>query len=92
MSAHSRNLLVLVWAFLTVSTIVSWWMSRDAEITHQFDTAVTSGVLLIAAIKAKFVIDHFMEVRHAPTWLKRTMNAWLILLFALLFGVYFMSI
>ncbi|HEY9546458.1 MAG TPA: cytochrome C oxidase subunit IV family protein [Solimonas sp.] len=92
MSAYLRNPLVLVWAFLTASTVVSWWMSHDAEITHQFEATITAGVLLIAALKTKFVILYFMEVRHAPAWLKRTMDAWLILLFGLLFGFYFMSI
>jgi uncharacterized membrane protein len=53
------------------------------------NVAVTIVVLLIAAVKAFLVIWHFMEVRHAPTWLKATTSGWVIVLFALLLGVYF---
>jgi hypothetical protein len=35
------------------------------------------------------VIRHFMEVRHAPFWLKATTSGWVLVLFALLLGLYF---
>lgn len=89
MTAHLRNPLTLVWAFLTLSTIASWALSRDSGSSAQMSTVVTIGVLLIAAVKSRFVIRYFMEVRHAPAWLRRTMDAWLVLLFSLLLSVYF---
>lgn len=89
MTAHLRNPLILVWAFLTLSTIASWALSRDSGTSMQMNTIVTAGVLLIAAVKSRFVIRYFMEVRHAPAWLRRTLDAWLVLLFSLLLSVYF---
>ncbi|NGY04999.1 cytochrome C oxidase subunit IV family protein [Solimonas terrae] len=89
MTAYLRNPLTIVWAFLSFSTVVSWALSRDVGGSAQMSALVTTGVLLIAAVKAQFVIRYFMEVRHAPAWLQRTLNAWLILLFAFLLGAYF---
>ena len=43
----------------------------------------------MAMVKAFLVIWHFMEVRHAPTWLRATMVGWLVGLFASLLGIYF---
>lgn len=91
MTTYLRHPLTLVWAFLSLSTIAAWALSHDGGTSAQMNAVVTSGVLLIAAAKAQFVIHYFMEVRHAPTWLRRTMAAWLLLLFALLLGSYFAS-
>jgi hypothetical protein len=87
-----RNPLVAVWALLTVSTVLSWALSRDGGVTPQADIAVTVGVLLIAAAKSQLVIHYFMEVRHAPAWLRHVMNGWLALLFTLLFAIYLASV
>lgn len=80
MTSLIRNQLI-VWAFLTAVTIVSWLVSRDGGAAHQVNMTVTTVVLLIAAVKAQLVIWHFMEVRRAPLWLKATTSGWVIALF-----------
>ena len=92
MSTYLRNPLTYVWAFLTAITAASWWISQDIGIEHQVSAVATSGVLLIAAVKVHFVMRYFMEVRHAPAWLKRTTVCWLVLLLVLLFGFYVASL
>lgn len=89
MTAYLRSPLTVVWALLTAVTVASWLTARDGGEAHQLNAAVTVVVLLIAAVKTQLVIWHFMEVRHAPTWLKLTTNGWLLALFGLLFGCYF---
>ncbi|ORA38833.1 cytochrome C oxidase subunit IV family protein [Mycobacterium aquaticum] len=89
MTAYLRNPLTIVWAVLTVVTAASFLTARGGGATHHLNTTVTVTVLLIAAVKAQLVIWHFMEVRHAPTWLKATTNGWLATLFVLLLGLYF---
>jgi caa(3)-type oxidase subunit IV len=86
MTAYLRNPLTLVWAFLTAITLASWWISQGAGVGTQINPAVTFSVLLIAVVKVHLVMRYFMEVRHAPTWLKRTTSGWLIVLFLLLCG------
>ena len=88
MNAYLRNPLTFVWAFLTVITVASWWISQVVGVHSQVNVVATSGVLLIAAVKVHFVLRYFMEVRGAPVWLKRVTVGWLVLLLALLFAFY----
>jgi cytochrome c oxidase subunit IV len=84
-----RSPLTIVWAFLTTITIASSFISLDGGAAHQINAVVTAAVLLIAAVKAYLVIQHFMEVRAAPLWLKLTTGGWVLGLFTLLLGFYF---
>ncbi|MBB3604168.1 hypothetical protein FHT40_003829 [Mycolicibacterium sp. BK556] len=89
MTSYLRNPLIIVWAVLTLVTAVSWLTARDGGAAHVLNPTVTVVVLLIAAAKTQLVIWHFMEVRRAPVWLKVTTISWLVGLFALLLGFYF---
>jgi hypothetical protein len=89
MTSLIRNPLTIVWALLTTVTIASLLVAVDGGASHQINTTVTTIVLLIAAFKAQLVVWHFMEVRHAPVWLKATTGGWVLGLFALLLGFYF---
>ncbi len=77
MTAYLRNPLVSAWAFLSVITLVSWGLTRASADSIQPDITVTFGVLVIAAIKVQIVVRYFMEVRHAPRWLKLSTDGWL---------------
>jgi cytochrome c oxidase subunit 4 len=88
-TTYVRNPLTMVWAVLTAVTVVSWVTARDGGSAHVVNATVTVVVLLIAAVKTLLVIWHFMEVRHAPRWLKVTTGSWALGLFALLLGFYF---
>ncbi len=88
MLQYLRNPLTAVWFFLTTITILSWWIGRGQGAEYQLSTLITFSVLLMAAVKAFLVIDWFMEVRHAPRWLKRSTYGWLLLLLLLLLTFY----
>jgi hypothetical protein len=92
MTSLIRNPLTIVWALLTTVTIASSLIVLDGGAAHQINSTVTTVVLLIAAVKAFLVIWHFMEVRRAPLWLKATTSGWVLALFALLLGFYFVSL
>jgi cytochrome c oxidase subunit IV len=92
MTSLIRNPLTIVWALLTTVAIASSLIAVDGGASHQINTTVTTVVLAIAAFKAHMVIWHFMEVRHAPVWLKATTGGWVFGLFALLFGFYFAAL
>jgi len=92
MDAYIRNSLTCVWAFLTAITLVSWWLSQSRGANYQLDAGITAGVLVIAFIKVRFVIWHFMEVKTAPAWLKRTCDGWLIAIAVMIFAFYGLSL
>jgi cytochrome c oxidase subunit IV len=91
-TTYLRSPLTIVWALLTVVTVVSWLTARDGGAAHVVNATVTVVVLVIAAVKTQLVVWHFMEVRHSPRWLKVTTGCWLIGLFALLLGFYFAAL
>ena len=89
---YLRNSLTWVWAFLVAITIASWVIGRNHGAEFQPDAAITIGVLLMAALKAHLVIHHFMEVRDASAWLKRTAYGWNIALLCLLLLIYSLAL
>ena len=80
----------LVWVALIVVTCASWEITRGLELfgDHRF---VTSAVLLIAFIKARFVLLDFMELKHAPILGRLFAEAWCAGNLALLLVLYWTS-
>jgi heme/copper-type cytochrome/quinol oxidase subunit 4 len=74
------------WALLTALTAVSSVLAVTSGFTP--DTALTIVVVAIAAVKTRLVIGQFMDVRAAPSWLRRATDAWLAVLMAAITGLY----
>lgn len=74
---------IYVWAFLAFATLASWGIgARDP--LH----ALPLLVVMIAVIKCRLVIRYFMDVRHAPAWLRYSCDAWLLLNLAMATSAY----
>ncbi len=87
--AHSGRTTTYVWAILSAITIVSWFLAPAHE--HGVvvaSTPITIAVLLLALVKTRLIIQHFMEVRTAPVWLKLATDAWLVVLFGGILAIY----
>jgi hypothetical protein len=87
--SHSGRATTTVWAILSGITIVSWFLAP----AHQHGAVnasvpITIAVLALAVVKARLIIQHFMEVRTAPLWLKAATDAWLVALFGGILGIY----
>ena len=84
--------LTLVWIALSLATLMSWWIG--SRYTHSFDrnAAVTFAVLLLAAVKIRFIMSDFMEVRQAPPLLRRLTDGWIVLVIASLLVIYTLRI
>lgn len=84
------NRVTYVWALLVVLTVASWVLaatrSRHGHVSAS--TPETVAVLIIAAVKARFVLRDFMEVRTAPRWLRRFADLWVAILTATLLVMY----
>lgn len=77
MNTCLQNPLTRVWAFLAIITLGSWWYSQSNGMQATANVPLTLSVLVIAFVKVRFVIWHFMEVKVAPLWLKRSCDGWL---------------
>jgi hypothetical protein len=82
--------LTYVWVVLSAITILSWWLGRTARDGGHFvsSTPVTLGVLAIALVKARLIMQQFMEVRTAPRWLLLVTDIWLVIFFGAVLVIY----
>jgi len=88
MTSYLRNPLTFIWALLTAITIASWSIGKGHGSDYHISATITAIVLILAAVKAQFVVRYFMEVRFGPTWLKFVAYGWVIGLLLLLLAAY----
>ena len=64
-----------VWLTLMLATCAStWWLKSGASTSM----AATAAILVIAAVKVRLVIIHFMELKHAPWKWRVFFEAWVV--------------
>jgi caa(3)-type oxidase subunit IV len=74
-----------VWLALVVVTVVSWAVGAE----HGIGSTVAVIVLALALIKVRFVGLDFMELRTAPQMLRGVFEAYCVILWVVLAGMYF---
>src|ERR1700757_5317619 len=81
-----RERVTIVWLGLVVLTCVTTWgLSKDL-----FSPAVAVvGIFLIAAVKVRYVILDFMELRDAPIPARVFFEAWPFVVAAMILGFWF---
>jgi hypothetical protein len=85
--------LLIVWLALTCLTLAYVWIDHtvDQNGTLRASTVVTVSAIVIALIKVRIIFREFMEVRHAPAWLCRLTDGWVVLIAVCLLGSYFVG-
>jgi len=78
-----------VWAVLIAATVVSWMLGTQ----HGFNSYTLASVviLLIAFIKVRLVGLYFMELRDAPTVLRGLFEAYCIIVYSVVVGVFLLA-
>jgi len=79
-----RNRAGFSWLLLVAATIVSWAVGAE----HGTGAVVAVVVLAIAAIKVRLVGLDFMELRHAPLPLRVMFEAYCLVMWSVLSGLY----
>ncbi len=79
-----------IWALLFLATCLSWALGtyRVAGSRVSLELA-SSAVMLIAMIKIRFVLIHFMELKHAPWIWRGLLETWVALVSIALVTTYF---
>jgi hypothetical protein len=78
-----------VWMTASALTITSWAIARSRAGRHPSASIAEAVVALaLAGIKARLIIQEFMEVRSAPIWLRRVTDLWLAGLWAAILVMY----
>ena len=61
---------------LVIATGVGWWLGQTSQANTM--PLATAGVIVVAFAKVWVVAFQFMELRHAPRWLRHGFDAWII--------------
>lgn len=77
--------ITLVWGLLVIATLLSWQLGHGVGLDGA--TAAGVAILVITFIKVRYVILDFMELRHAPRWLRAVAEVWPVLACGLLIGL-----
>lgn len=86
-TANAR--LTYVWLILSAITIAAWWLGPGhMSGTSAASVPITVAVLAMALVKVRLVIQHFMEVRTAPRWLRYSTDLWLVALWGAVMAIY----
>jgi hypothetical protein len=84
-----KRTVLIAWAALSAATVLAWLLTPGES-----QSATTAGKELVAAIvvlglvKCRLIIQYFMEVRHAPRWLRLATDGWLAVLWLTLLVIY----
>ena len=81
-----RTRITLVWFVLVAATALSWEMGHGVGLHDLRQASV--AIIVVAFIKVRFVILDFMEIRHAPIWMRIVGEAWTVLVCAALVLLY----
>lgn len=76
----------LVWVLLVTATLLSWALGHGAGVNDARAAGV--AILVLTFIKVRFVILEFMEIRSAPIWMRAVGEGWIVLVCALLIGLF----
>ena len=82
---------IINWAWIVLCLItIGSWLLAPAHVKNAVDPSmpITALVLALTFIKSRLVMRYFMEVRTAPRWLRRSTDAWLLLLHLSVFVIY----
>jgi len=92
-TATFNKRLAIVWLVLSAMTMAYVWLDRSADDDGvlKASTVVTVSAIVIALVKVRIIFREFMEVRHAPVWLRRLTDGWVVLMAACLLGSYFIG-
>lgn len=89
MKATANARLTYVWAIISAITVLSWWLGHPPAGGELVPTVpITIAVLVLGLVKVRLIIQHFMEVRTAPRWLRLFTDTWLVCFFGAVLAIY----
>ena len=93
MSTTFNKRLMIAWLVLSSMTFAYILLDDTADDDGLLgaSTMVTVSAIVIALVKVRIIFREFMEVRHAPAFLRRLTDAWVVLIAACLLGSYFIG-
>ena len=85
----ARSAVTPVWVLLMIATAVGWSLAAGQRL--EIHKAVTVAVLAVAFVKVAFIGMYFMELRHAPPWLRNIFHVWYFVVCSVVVVIYLAS-
>jgi hypothetical protein len=86
MAAMSLNrAAILTWAFLVCASIATGLLIGGKSLSP---AVVVSLILLIAVFKARMIVLHYMELKHAPLSWRLAFELWVVAAASLILGIW----
>lgn len=86
-----RHGITTVWLLLVAATCISAWLGLRVDDAVEPSASSSVMILVIAMFKVRLVIQHFMEVRHAPWPLRLICEVWVLGVCALMVGLFLLK-
>jgi hypothetical protein len=80
----------LIWGLLLLATAVTYWLGESGQMAAG-NLGPVLLILALALFKGLWVMDHFMELRHAPPLWRRIVLGWLLTVTALCVLAYWLA-
>ena len=78
----------LVWMVLMLATCAStWWLKSGASTSM----IATVAILVIAAVKVRLVMIHFMELKNAPMRWRLAFETWVLVFPGIIFAGFWLA-
>lgn len=86
---RDKRAVLVAWAALSAATILAWLLSPgESQAETTVGDELVAAIVVLGVVKCRLIIRYFMEVRHAPRWLRLATDAWLAVLWLTLFIIY----
>lgn len=80
MNLRTSQSATLVWLLLIAITLVSWTCGSSHELAAlDIWPFANIAMLMLAGVKVRLIMRHFMEVRRAPPALRWVCDGWIVL-------------
>lgn len=89
MASHAVNRsAILTWLFLVIASVATWLLVEGGRLSAAWTVSL---ILAIAAIKARTIVLHYMELKHAPLRWRLALELWCVAAAALILGIWFFT-
>ncbi|WP_420467698.1 cytochrome C oxidase subunit IV family protein [Panacagrimonas sp.] len=79
---------ILTWAFLVGASVATWLLIENRGLDA---AAAVASIMLIALVKARLIVLHFMELKHAPLRWRIAFELWVVVAASLILGLWWFT-
>ena len=77
----------LAWLALIIATLIGWWLGDAGHSVSGGMPLTTAGIIATAFVKVWIISSQFMELRHAPRWLRHSFDLWIVVMCVVLISI-----